>query len=100
MTEKNYKKRLEFQQNMISRQSEQIEELKSQIEKLELECEKKDETINSVAYLRDEMIKQVSEVKEYKKQYKELIEELKAMKKAMNQSVYKGRWNLVKFLTK
>lgn len=100
MTEKNYKKRLEFQQNMISRQSEQIEELKSQIEKLKLECRKKDETINSVAHLRDEMSKQVAEVKEYKQQYKGLIEELKTMKNAMNKSVYKGRWNLVKLLTK
>ena len=33
MNEKKYRKRLEFQQNMISRQSEQIDALKAEIEK-------------------------------------------------------------------
>lgn len=100
MNEKSYKKRLDFQQNMISRQSEQIEDLKSQIEKLKLELKEKDEIINSVTPLKNELAKEVSEVKEYKKSYKELIQELRKMKDIMNQEVYKGRWWLVRLLIK
>ena len=49
-----YKKRFQFQQKMITRQSEQIEKLKADNEKLTLECQKKDELIKSVTPLRNE----------------------------------------------
>lgn len=100
MNEKNYKKRLDFQQQMISRQSKQIEDLKLQVEKLKLECQKKDEVINSVAPLREELKKEVAEIKKYKMRYKKLIEELRKMKKIINQNLYKGRWWLIKWLLK
>ena len=100
MNEKNYKKRLDFQQKIISRQSEQIESLKSQIEKLKIECKEKDNIINSVTPLRNELTKNVNEIKKYKKEYGKLIQELKKMKNITNQTVYKGWWWLIKFLLK
>lgn len=100
MNEKKYKKRLEFQQNMISRQSKQVEDLKLQIEKLELKCKEKDEIINSVASSKEELAQNIAEVKKYKEEYGELIKELRKMKEIVNQTVYKGRWKLIKFLIK
>lgn len=100
MNDKKYKKKLDFQNKMISHQSEQIDRLKLQVEKLELECRKKDEIINSVSFLKDELSKNISDVKKYKDDYKELINELKKMKEIMNQTTYKGRWRLVRFLVR
>lgn len=100
MNEKRYKKRLEFQEKIISRKSEEIESLKLKIKTLELESKAKDELINSVEPLRKELTENINEIKKYKNEYKELIKELKDMKNTLNQSVYKGRWNLVKFLIK
>lgn len=100
MNEKRYKKKLEIQNKLIARQSEQIEKLKSQIETLQLKCDEKDEIINSVSSLRDELTQNVAEIKQYKQQYKELIEELRKMKTILNQEIYKGKWKLVQFLIK
>ena len=107
MNEKKYKKnryekRLDFQQKMIARQSEQIDNLKAEIAEMTLECQKKDELINSVTPLREELQQNVNDVKKYKEQYKSLIQELKDMKKIMTQEVYKSqwRWKLIRFLTK
>ena len=98
MNEKSYKKRLDFQQSMISRQLKQIEDLKLQNENLKLECKKKDEIINSIAPLREELAKNVEKVKKHKKELKELINELRKMKDIINRTVYKGRWWLIKIL--
>jgi archaellum component FlaC len=100
MNEKKYEKRLDFQQKIISRQSEQIEDLKLQNEKLRLELQKKDEFINSIASMREELTRHIEDVKGYKKQYKKLIDEIRNMKEILNQDVYKGRWKLIKFLLK
>ena len=100
MMSENYKKKFEFQKKVIARQSEQIEDFKSQIEQLKLEIAKKDEIINSVDYLRKELAQDVSDVKKYKEEYYKLIQDLRNMKKILNQDVYKGRWNLVRFLIK
>lgn len=100
MNDKGYKKKFEFQQKMIKRQSEQIQNLELQIETLKLECEEKDKIINSVESLRIELTKNVDEVNKYKKEYGELVGELKKMKEIMNQTVYKGRWKLIRFLIK
>lgn len=96
----NEKKRLKFQNKIISRQSEQIESLKSENERLKLELQKKDEIINSITPMRNELSQNISEVKKYKKEYKKLIDELRRMKKILNMTVYKGRWFLVKLLIK
>lgn len=100
MNEKKYRKRLDFQQQAVSRQSKQIEDLKSQVEKLKLECQRKDEIINSVAPLKEELAKNVEDTKRYKEEYKKLIDELRKMKKIINQEVYRGRWKIIKFFIK
>lgn len=100
MNEKSYKKKFEFQEKIIARQSEQIELLKLQIEKLKFECEKKDELINSVAPLKEELSEDVKKYKKLKNEFENLVKELKTMKNIVNQEVYKGRWRLIKFLIK
>lgn len=100
MSEKKYKKKIELQNKLISRQSEQIESLKLQVESLEIECKKKDLLIKSISSLNDEFKEKISEMEKYRKEYKGLIDELRKMKEIINQEVYKGRWKLVKFLIK
>lgn len=100
MNEKNYKKRLEFQQKIISRQSEQIESLNAEIVKLRLQIEEKDNVIMSIEPMRKELADNITEVKQYKSEYKFLIQELKKMKEIINQEVYRGRWNIIKLLMK
>lgn len=100
MNEKNYKKRLDFQQKTILNKSEEIKSLKLEIEKLKLELQEKDGLINSVASLRDELSQNVSKIKESKEEYRKLINELQKMKEIMNKEVFKGRWWLIKLLLK
>ena len=100
MNEKRYKKKLEFQEKIILRQSGQIEDLKFQIEKLKLEIKEKNELLESVDYMRKELLDNINEIKQKKNEYKKLIEELKTMKNIINENVYKNKWRLVKFLLK
>lgn len=100
MNEKRYKKRLEFQSKIISKQSQEIENLKSQIETLKLKCEEKDEIIMSVEPLRKELTESIKKHKELRIEYENLVKELRIMKKVVNETVYKGRWRLIKFLIK
>lgn len=100
MSEKKHKRRLEFQEKVISRQSSQIESLKDEIERLKFECKEKDELINSVDSLRKELSNINAELREKKNEYDKLIKELKKMKDVFNQTVYKGRWRIVKWLIK
>ena len=69
MKEKNYKKRLDFQQRMIARQSKQIELLESQIEELEYTIEEKDRIIKSVEPLRKELTDNINDIKQKKMEY-------------------------------
>lgn len=100
MNEKRYQKRLDFQQNIITRQSKQIENLKSQIVELKLECQEKDKIIDSVEHLRKELADNVNEIKQKKNEYQTLIKELKTMKNIINEEVYNGKWWLIRFLLK
>lgn len=100
MNEKKLTNKIESQNKLILRQSKQINNLKLRIEYLESECAKKDETINSIKPLKEELMACVNRVKQYKKELEKLIEELRNMKEIINQEVYKGKWRLVKFLIK
>ena len=100
MNEKNYKRKLEFQEKLIKRQSEENESLKIQIEELKLKCDEKDRVIHSIASLKKELSDTVTDIKKHKEEYKKLIDELRKMKAVMNQTVFKGRWKLVRFLIK
>ena len=100
MNEKKYEKRSEFQQKIISRQSEQIDSLKSEIEGLKLKLNEKDEIINSVEPMLREMTENIKEQKNLKEQYKALIQELKMMKSIVNEEVYRKRWWLIRLFLK
>lgn len=100
MNEKKYEKKYKLQEKLVSRQSEQIEKLNAEIAKLKLEIEEKDNIINSVSSLRDDLIQKNKDIDKYKEEYRVLIDELRKMKEIINQEVYKGRWRLVKFLIK
>lgn len=100
MNEKKYEKRFKLQEKKISWQSEQIEKLNAQNAKLRLEIEEKDNIINSVSSLKDELIQKNKDIDKYRTEFKVLIDELRKMKEILNQEVYKGRWRLVKFLIK
>ena len=100
MNENKYKKKIELQEKMILRQSEQIENLNAQIVKLRLEIEEKDNIINSVASLKDELVQKNKDIDKYKEEYRNLINEVRKMKEILNWTVYKGRWKLIKFLIK
>lgn len=95
-----YKKRYEFQKKINLRQAEEIESLKTQIDALVSICDEKDKVIESVDFLRKELTENVNEIKKRKKEYENLIKDLKKMKKIINQTVYKNRWWLIKFLIK
>ena len=100
MNEKNYKKRLEFQQKVISKKSEEIESLNAEIIKLRLQIEEKDNVINSIEPMRNELSQNIAEIKKGKEKYKKLIGEVKMMKSIMNKEVFKNRWWLIKLLLK
>ena len=77
-----------------------ISKLLKENEELKLELNEKDEIINSVTPLRNELIENVNEVKKDKKEFQKLILEMKKMKSIINKDVYKGRWWLIKLLLK
>lgn len=95
---RNYKRDYEFQKKLNARQVEEIKRLKTQIDTLTSLCEEKDKIIHSVDSLRGELTENIKEIKKYKSEYNELNGELKNMKKVMNQTVFKGRWKLIRFL--
>ena len=100
MNDKKYQKRIEFQTNVISRQSERIKSLESEIEDLKFKLKEKDEQFLSVESLKRELTESVQEHKKFKNEYQALVEELKKMKKIFNEEVLKNRWWLIKFLIK
>ena len=100
MKEKKYEKRLDFQQQIITKQLKQIELLETKIERLEERLKEKDEIISSVEPMRREMTDNLEKQKVLKNEYEKLIQELRQMKKIMDVTVYKGKWRLVKFLIK
>lgn len=100
MNEKRYEKRLELQQKMISRQSNEIESLNAEIVKLRLQIEEKDIVINAIEPMKKELAENIAEVKKHKEEYKTLIQELKKMKEIVNQEVYRGRWKVIRLLMK
>ena len=92
------KKRLEFKDQIIQRKNDEIESLKKTILDLKIEQDEKDNIIHSVDSIREEFKDIVNGLKDKEKEYDELIHDLRMMKNVMNQTVFKGRWKLVKFL--
>lgn len=98
--ERNYKKKYEFQKDIISRQQKQIEDLKSEIAELKSKCKEKDELIRSIEPLKVELNSQIEDLTLKKDEYDALITELREMKKNMNEIVFNKKWKLIRFLMK
>ena len=98
MNEKNYKKRFDFQQKIISKKTKEAESLRSENDELKQKLKEKDEIIKSIEPMRKEMTNSVKEHKRLNCEYQDLVQDLRKMKKALNKEVFKGRWWLVKLL--
>ena len=94
------KKKSDMKSQIIARQIDKINSLQKKISNLEIDNEKKDEIINSINALRDDLFATVNELKGKSEQYDELFGELIQMRNVMNQTVFKGRWKLIRFLLK
>lgn len=93
-----YEKKYETQKKIVLRQLDEIEKLKSSISELEIDSEKRTELIDSITDIRTELYEVINDLSERREEYTRLIEDLKQMKMVMNQTVFKGKWRLVKLL--
>lgn len=93
-----YEKKYETQKKIVLRQLDEIEKLKSSISELEIDSEKRTELIDSITDIRTELYEVIDDLSERREEYTRLIEDLRQMKMVMNQTVFKGKWRLVKLL--
>lgn len=93
-----YEKKYETQKKIVLRQLDEIEKLKSSISELEIDSEKRTELINSITDIRTELYEVIDDLSERREEYTRLIEDLRQMKMVMNQTVFKGKWRLIKLL--
>ena len=94
------KKKIDSRSQIIIRQVDKIDSLQKQVSALEIDNAKKDEIINSIDTLRNDLFATVNELKNKGEKYDELLAELMQMKRVMNQTVFKGRWKLIRLLLK
>lgn len=88
----------DIKSRIIERQTNEIDSLKKQIYDLEIDCDKKDELINSIDSLRVEFDEAIQNIRSKGEAYDALIEELNEMKKIMNEEVFRGKWNIIRLL--
>ena len=100
MSLRSIEKRYEIQKKVVQNQITEIENLKKQISELEIDNCKKDEIIDSISVIRDDLVNTVEDLKNKREEYDKLIDELQKMKTVMNRTVFKGRWKLIKMLLK
>lgn len=93
-----YEKKYETQKKIVLRQLDEIEKLKSSISELEIDSEKRTELIDSITDIRTELYEVIDDLSERREEYTRLIEDLRQMKMVMNQTVFKGKWKLIKLL--
>lgn len=93
-----YEKKYETQKKIVLRQLDEIEKLKSSISELEIDSEKRTELIDSITEIRTELYEVIDDLSERREEYTRLIEDLRQMKMVMNQTVFKGKWRLIKLL--
>lgn len=93
-----YEKKYETQKKIVLRQLDEIEKLKSSISELEIDSEKRTELIDSITDIRTELYEVIDDLNERREEYTRLIEDLRQMKMVMNQTVFKGKWRLIKLL--
>lgn len=93
-----YEKKYETQKKIVLRQLDEIEKLKSSISELEIDSEKRTKLIDSITDIRTELYEVIDDLSEKREEYTRLIEDLRQMKMVMNQTVFKGKWRLIKLL--
>jgi hypothetical protein len=93
-----YEKKYETQKKIVLRQLDEIEKLKSSISELEIDSEKRTELIDSITDIRTELYEVIDDLSERREEYTRLIEDLRQMKMVMNQTVFKGKWRLIRLL--
>ena len=91
-------KKSDYKSQIVNRQIDEIKHLKQEILKLEINCEEKNKLINSIDSLHNDLVSVIDELKNKRQEYNKLIEELYKMKSVMNQTVFKGRWKLIRLL--
>lgn len=94
------KKKSDLRSQIIVRQVDKIDSLQKQVSLLEIDNVKKDEIINSINALRDDLFETVNELRGKGEEYDKLVAELIQMRNVMNQEVFKGRWKLIRLLLK
>lgn len=94
------KKKSDLRSQIIVRQVDKIDSLQKQVSLLEIDNVKKDEIINSINALRDDLFEIVNELRGKGEEYDRLVAELIQMRNVMNQEVFKGRWKLIRLLLK
>lgn len=94
------KNKSDTKSQIILRQVDKIDALQKNISDLKIDNAKKDEIINSISSLRNDLLTVVNELKDKGERYDELLAELIQMRSVMNQTVFKGRWKLIRLLLK
>lgn len=97
---KRNKKGSDLKSQIIVRQIDKIDALQKNISELEIDCAEKDKIINSINALRDDLFETVNTLKQESQKYDKLMAELMEMRNVMNQTVFKGRWKLIRLLLK
>ena len=77
-----------------------VDALQKKVSDLEIDNAKKDEIINAINALRNDLFAIVNELNGKSEKFDELFDELMQMRKVINQTVFKGRWKLIRFLLK
>jgi len=93
-----YEKKYETQKKIVLRQLDEIKKLESSISELEIDSEKRTELIDSITDIRTELYEVIDDLSERREEYTRLIQDLRQMKMVMNQTVFKGKWRLIKLL--
>lgn len=77
-----------------------IEQLHKEIENLQIDCDKKDALIASVNGIKNEFTQILDNLKAKSEEYDKLLGDLKQMRQVINQTYFKGKWKIIKFLLK
>lgn len=85
---------------IIARQADEIEKLKEEIAKLQNDNAEKEELVNSIEPMRKELSEIIKDLNDKRNEYDALLSQLKESRKIINQDVFKGKWNLIRFLLK
>lgn len=94
------KKKSDLKSRIITRQVDEINSLQKKVSALEIDSVKKDEIIHSIDTICDDLFEIVNELKGKSEKYDELVKELMQMRNVMNQTVFNGRWKLIRLLLK